>query len=87
MIYKIKMLKSALKDYQKIKNSKLSKTVKDLFEIIEKDPYAYPPKFEHLKGDMEGSISMRINKQHRLIYKIEEKEIIIVAMWTHYETF
>ncbi len=81
------MAKSALKDYEKIKTSVYHKTVKSLLEIIEENPYAFPPKFEYLKGDMEGYISRRINKQHRLIYIVKNNDVIVVAMWTHYETF
>ncbi len=87
MSYKIKMTKSAMKDFYKIKASPYHSIVKELLEIIEEDPLAYPPKFEYLKGNMEGFISRRINKKHRLIYKIQNSEIIIYAMWTHYETF
>jgi len=40
-----------------------------------------------LKGDMQGLISRRINKQHRLVYEVleEDKLIKIYRMWTHYQ--
>jgi Txe/YoeB family toxin of toxin-antitoxin system len=55
--------------------------------MIAKDPYAYPPEFEFLKGDLKGAISRRINKQHRLVYQVLEEELAIkiLLMWTHYE--
>jgi len=59
----------------------------NLITIIQKDPYQYPPEYEYLKGDMQGLISRRINKQHRLVYEVIEKDKTIKAyrMWTHYE--
>jgi Txe/YoeB family toxin of toxin-antitoxin system len=55
--------------------------------LIAQDPYTYPPEFEFLKGDLKGAISRRINKQHRLVYEVFEKEqaIKIIMMWSHYE--
>ena len=87
MNYKIVMTKPAVKDLEKIKTSSYHSIVKNLLEIIEKNPYAFPPKFEYLKGNMTGYISRRINKQHRLIYKVVNNEIIIYSMWTNYENF
>ena len=60
---------------------------RNLITIIQKDPYQYPPEFEYLKGDMQGLISRRINKQHRLVYEVIEKDrtIKIYRMWSHYE--
>ena len=36
---------------------------------------------------MQGLISRRINKQHRLVYEVieEDKAIKVYRMWTHYE--
>lgn len=85
MSYKIQMTRDALKDYEKVKKSNLNKNVKKLLEIIQEDPYKFPPEFEKLKGNLEGYISRRINKQHRLIYIVKENVVIIKAMWTHYE--
>lgn len=76
----------AKKDAKKIAKSALKERVIDLLKVIEKNPYAYPPDFELLQGKLKGYISRRINKQHRLIYKVNDKEKIIkiVRMWTHY---
>ena len=58
-----------------------------LLEIIQNNPFQYPPEFEYLKDNMKGLISRRINKQHRLAYEVFEKEKIIKVyrMWKHYE--
>ena len=52
-----------------------------------KDPFCYPPPYEKLYGDLKGLYSRRINRQHRLIYEVDEllHEIHIIRMWTHYE--
>ena len=86
--YKILITKSALKDKEKIKGNKaLESKVKNLIELISKNPYESPPSFEKLKGDLDGLISRRINIQHRLVYEVyeEEKVVKIISMWTHYE--
>ncbi|MFR2891652.1 Txe/YoeB family addiction module toxin [Peptoniphilus grossensis] len=86
--YKILITKAALKDKEKIKGNKaLESKVKNLIELISKNPYETPPSFEKLKGDLDGLISRRINIQHRLVYQVyeEEKVVKIISMWTHYE--
>lgn len=86
--YKILITKAALKDKEKIKGNKaLESEVKNLIELISKNPYETPPSFEKLKGDLDGLISRRINIQHRLVYQVyeEEKVVKIISMWTHYE--
>lgn len=86
--YKILITKAALKDKEKIKGNKaLESKVKNLIELISKNPYESQPSFEKLKGDLDGLISRRINIQHRLVYQVyeEEKVVKIISMWTHYE--
>ena len=86
--YKILITKAALKDKEKIKGNKaLESKVKNLIELISKNPYETPASFEKLKGDLDGLISRRINIQHRLVYEVyeEEKVVKIISMWTHYE--
>lgn len=77
----------AQKDAKKLASSGLKPKVLQLLEVIQKNPLQYPPDFEYLKGDMEGLISRRINKQHRLVYEVfeEDKLIKVYRMWEHYE--
>ena len=51
------------------------------------DPFGYPPSYEKLTGELTGYYSRRINRQHRIVYKVIEgkKEIHIIRMWTHYD--
>jgi Txe/YoeB family toxin of toxin-antitoxin system len=86
-MYKLLFSPQAKKDAKKIASSGLKPKVNELLDLIEKEPFAYPPKFEYLSGTLEGKISRRINRQHRLVYEVFESEKIIKVyrMWTHYE--
>ena len=76
----------ARKDYEKLKNNKaLFKKVLLLIKIISGNPYQNPPAYEKLFGELQGAYSRRINKQHRLVYRIVENEVWVISMWTHYE--
>ena len=86
--YRIVILKQAEKDKEKIKQYPAVKVnVEKLIQILEINPYQNPPPYEMLIGDMRGLYSRRINRQHRLVYRVleEEKIIMIVSLWTHYE--
>nr|WP_201766898.1 Txe/YoeB family addiction module toxin [Chrysiogenes arsenatis] len=80
-------MSQAQKDAKKLAASGLKPKALKLLELIQKDPYVYPPAFEYLQGSMKGLISRRINKQHRLVYEVVEQErlIKVYRMWTHYE--
>lgn len=86
-MYKIIFMTQAQKDAKKLSSSGLKEKTFRLIEIICNDSYQYPSEYEFLKGDMQGLISRRINKQHRLVYEVIEAEklIKIYRMWTHYE--
>jgi toxin YoeB len=47
--------------------------VLEIIEIIKKDPFAFPPEYEILRGKLKGFISRKINKQHRFVYLVDEK--------------
>jgi Txe/YoeB family toxin of toxin-antitoxin system len=86
-MYKLYYTNRAKKDAQLLKASNLKAKAEQLLSLISQDPYAYPPEFEFLKGELKGAISRRINIQHRLVYEVLENEraIKIIMMWTHYE--
>ncbi len=79
--------KAAQKDAQKLASSGLKPKAQELLGIIAKDPFATPPRYEKLVGDLAGCYSRRINIQHRLVYEVlaEEHVVHILRMWTHYE--
>ena len=86
--YKITISKDAEKDKEKIKQfPALKDNVDGIIKILEENPFKNPPRYEKLVGGLKGLYSRRINKQHRLVYKVFEKEksVKIISMWTHYE--
>ncbi len=85
--YKILFSKIASKDKLKLKNAGLDVNCKKILDLMAIDPFGYPPSYEKLVGELNGYYSRRINRQHRIVYKVivEKKEIHIIRMWTHYD--
>ena len=85
--YKILFSKVTQKDKKKLLESGLDKNCKKILNMMTNDPFCYPPTYEKLVGDLDGYYSKRINRQHRIVYKVddEKKEIHIIRMWTHYD--
>jgi len=75
------------KDAKKVASSGLRSNTEVLLELLGRDPFESPPRYEKLVGDLEGAYSRRINIQHRLVYQVleEEKVVKVLRMWTHYE--
>lgn len=86
-MYAIVYTKTALKDIPKLKGAHFDEKAKELINIIRNNPYQIPPDYEKLAGNLYGLYSRRINRQHRLVYEIFEKEqtIKIISLWSHYE--
>ncbi len=86
-LYTIKFSKQAEKDKLKLKNSNLDKNCKNILNLMMENPFCYPPSYEKLTGELLGLYSKRINRQHRIVYEVDEKqkEIHIIRMWTHYD--
>lgn len=86
-MYKIVIARQALKDFPNLSSVGLDKKVKDLINLIKKNPFQNPPSYEKLVKDMENLYLRRINLKHRLVYEVYEKEktIKIVSAWSHYE--
>lgn len=79
--------RQAQKDARKLSAAGLRRKTEKLLDILKENPYQTPPRFERLRGDLEGAISRRINIHHRLVYQVLEdiKTAKVVRMWTHYE--
>ncbi len=86
-MWQLHFTKQAQKDAKKIASSGLKPKAQELLEILKHDPFANPPPYEKLVGDLSGAYSRRINIQHRLVYQILEREhaIKVLRLWTHYE--
>jgi len=79
--------RQAERDARKLAASGLRPKAEALLEILAKDPFADPPPFEKLVGDLAGAYSRRINIQHRLVYQVlaDIQTVKVIRMWTHYE--
>jgi toxin YoeB len=86
-MWELYFTKQAQKDARKLASSGLKPKAQELLEILSKDPFANPPPFEKLVGDLSGAYSRRINIQHRLVYQVLEAEraVKVLRLWTHYE--
>ncbi len=87
MKWKLEYTKQAQRDAKRVAAGGLRHKVEQLLDLIADDPFAFPPPFEHLQGEMHGAIARRINKQHRLVDMVfsVERIIRVLRMWTHYE--
>lgn len=79
--------KQAAKDAKKLKKAGLKASAEKLLKVLAKNPFANPPPYEKLVGDLTGAYSRRINIQHRLVYQVikEKKTVKVLRLWTHYE--
>ena len=85
--YRLLFSKEASKDKIKLINCRLDKNCRKILDLMLNDPFGYPSSYEKLTGELTGYYSRRINRQHRIVYKVieEKKEIHIIRMWTHYD--
>ncbi len=87
MTRRLVYIKQVQKDAKKLAASGLKSKAQELFYLLEQDPFAKPPPFEKLVGDLSGAYSRRINIQHRLVYQVLEsdKVVKVLRLWSHYE--
>ncbi|MCP5497202.1 MAG: Txe/YoeB family addiction module toxin [Leptospiraceae bacterium] len=65
-------------------DKKIALKILELIQEIQRTPYKGKGKPEALKHEYSGYWSRRINLEHRLIYKVTEEEILIIACKYHY---
>jgi len=85
--YELVYTTQARKDAKKLKGSPLATKARELLDVISENPFADPPPFEALIGDLKGAFSRRLNLQHRLVYQVYEDQRVVkvIRLWTHYE--
>jgi toxin YoeB len=69
-----------------IQDKKTLKRINALIKDISRNPYSGIGKPELLKGNWSGFWSRRIDAANRIIYKIEDEQLIIVQCGSHYGT-
>ena len=55
-----------------------------LIEAVVRDPFAGPGKPEPLRGQLAGAWSRRIDQEHRLVYRVEDRSVRFLAARYHY---
>jgi toxin YoeB len=55
-----------------------------LLEEIRRTPFEGQGKPEPLRFQLAGCWSRRIDREHRLVYQVEEEEIVVLACRFHY---
>lgn len=78
--------KADIEFWKKSGNVAVQRKIIKLISSIEEDPYLGIGKPEQLKHNLSGFWSRRINKEHRLVYKVNEEEnrIEILTLKGHY---
>ena len=87
MSWDVVLSRQAVKDAKRLAAAGLKPQALKLLELLERDPFANPPRVEKLVGDLVGYYSRRINIQHRLVYRADAQRRIVhvLRMWSHYE--
>jgi len=64
------------------------KSVKKIYMLLDntcKTPFKGIGHPEPLKTNFSGYWSRRINLEHRIVYKVEHKQIVVFSMFGHYQ--
>lgn len=87
MSYDLAYTRQARKDAKKLKGSPFAAKARELLDLIANDPFAGPPPFEALVGDLKGAYSRRLDIQRRFVYQVLEEEQIVkvLRLSTHYD--
>jgi toxin YoeB len=64
------------------------KAIKKIYELLNntsKTPFEGIGQPEALKSNYRGYWSRRINLEHRIVYKVEETQIVVHSLYGHYQ--
>lgn len=82
-IYLIDFTETAIKDLQhhrKVGNKATMRKIDAIVEELRIHPKSGIGKPEQLKGNLRGFWSRRINHTDRIIYKIEDEQVIVIVI-------
>lgn len=65
-------------------DKKIFERLRRLIKETLRDPYGGIGKPEPLKNNLKGYWSKRINDEHRLVYKTEDQQLVIISCRFHY---
>jgi toxin YoeB len=66
------------------KDKKILKKINEILKDIDKTPYQGIAKPEKLMYGLSGYWSRRITKEHRLVYSVDEENIVVLSCRLHY---
>ncbi len=64
------------------------KSVKKIYKLLDscaKTPFDGIGQPEPLKANYSGYWSRRVNLEHRIVYKVEDKRIVVFSLYGHYQ--
>jgi len=84
----ISFVERSWEDYNQwmIDDKKIFKKIQHLIKESMRDPFGGIGKPEPLKHNFKGYWSKRINDEHRLVYRVEENQLIIISCKFHYDS-
>jgi len=84
---KIIFSKNAWEDYifWQAEDKKILKKINTLIKDIQSNPYSGIGKPEPLKYDLAGLWSRRIDHEHRLVYQVNDNELLLYSCRYHYD--
>ncbi|MGI5834727.1 MAG: Txe/YoeB family addiction module toxin [Bacteroidales bacterium] len=79
--------KNSWEDYTSwLKEDKnMLKKINELILDIQRTPFEGKGKPEPLKYDLSGLWSRRIDREHRLVYRVKDEELLIYSCRYHYD--
>lgn len=70
--------------YWQLQDKRTLKKINSLLKSIQREPFIGEGKPEPLKNSLTGEWSRRINEKDRLVYRIDDENIIITQCKGHY---
>lgn len=90
MSYQVQFTEKALQGIEKLKksgNKSLLRKLKTLLDELTMHPHSGTGQPEQLKHDFTGFWSRRLNREHRIVYAIDEKiiTVTVISVIGHYK--
>ena len=80
------------KDLREVMASELRERALSIIALLQNDPFSASPPYEKLRGRMKEYYSRRLNREHRVVYRILPSDdprykgiVEIIRLRTHYE--
>ncbi len=83
----ISFVEQSWKDYNGwlIEDKNIFKRIQRLIKETTREPFSGIGKPEPLKNNLKGYWSKRITDEHRLVYKVQDNQLIIISCKFHYQ--